>query len=143
MAGFQKLLLHTLISYLIHLVQGDEHLVHGLLRKTAVQGHATQDTSVVDTDRKTVVRADSSKGSGGSQNQLNFSQAGGISQDINVTLYKLAETALLGTVCTPHTAHLKGLEGAWQIGCVIGVIAGKGEGEVIAQAAVHQVILFL
>ena len=143
MAGFQKLLLHTLISYLIHLVQGDEHLVHGLLRKTAVQGHATQDASVVDTDRKTVVRADSSKGSGGSQNQLNFSQAGGISQDINVTLYKLAETALLGTVRTPHAAHLKSLERTRELCSVIGIITGQRKGEVIAQAAVHQVILFL
>ena len=123
MSCLQKFLFHALESNLIHLVQDNEYLVHGFLPEPAVQGHSPQDFPVVDPHCKSVVRADFSQGRGGGQDQFNLSKAGGIAQDIDITLDKLAEAPSLGLVGAPYAAHLQCLEGLWKVRRIVRIIA--------------------
>ena len=81
------------------------------------------------------------KKGGGCKHQLDLSHISGLTQNINVTLHKLTETASLRTVSSPYIAHLQCLKRSRQLIGVVGVISGKGYCQVIAKTGIYKICL--
>ena len=118
------LFFHALQTDFVHLVQNNEHLVILLFCKAAVLRHGFQNAAVVHTYGETG-KADFSQQRGGSQDQLNLRQIGGIAQDIDIALVELPETALLRPVRPPYRPDLQRFKGLRQFRSVVGIKAGQ------------------
>src|SRR5699024_7935284 len=105
-----------------------------------VGSHGFQDPSVVDTDGK-AVKVQFSHQSRCSQDHINLCQESGVSQNVNVTLHKLTETASLRTVCPQHISDVQSLERLRQFIGIIGIEAAERNGKIVAKTAVYQIIL--
>ena len=77
------------------------------------------------------------------KDELDLRQIGRLAEDVDVALHELAEAPSLGPVRPPHIAHLQRLEWRRQLICMVRIIPGKGNSQVVAQAAVHQVRFLL
>ena len=138
-ARCQQLLLDTLLTDLVVLVQDDEHVVVVLLRKACLLGHALEDAAVIDHDG-VALDTHAVQEQGGDVDQLGLGRVGGIAQDVDVALGELAETTLLGTVGAPDRAHLQRLEGGGELADVVGVVAGQGHGQIVAHTRVAEIV---
>ena len=72
--------------------------------------------------------------------QFHLGVGGAVAQNVDVALHELAQTALLGALGTEHTVGLNHLEGAGQLVLVGGIVAAQGQGEVVAQAHVGELL---
>ena len=131
---------HALGADLVQLVEGDAHAVQAFGGKAHAGQHAAQKAPVVDVHGE-VVKADVQKGPGGHVDQLDLRVAGAVAQNVDVALDELPHPALLGPLGTEHPVGLDDLEGAGQLVLVGGVVAGEGQGQVVPQAHVGQILL--
>ncbi len=76
----------------------------------------------------------------GCQHKLDLGQIGRLSEDIDIALHKLAETAFLRTVCAPYIAHLQCLKGFRQCCRIIGIETAERHGKIITETSVHQIV---
>jgi len=78
---------------------------------------------------------------GGGCNKFYLCKTAVVSENIDITLGKLAETSLLGVIGTPNTAYLKRLEGGGKLFLVGGIVSCQRNGEVVTHAAVGKFLL--
>ena len=84
-----------------------------------------------------------SQQSGSSQDQFNLCQTGGFSQNINIALHKLAETPSLRTVCSPYISHLQRLKRRGKLICIVRIVTGQRDRQIVTKSTVYQIRLFL
>ena len=130
---FSQLIAHAVGTDLVHFIKGDAHTVQRVGGKAHGFQHTAQNAAVVDVDHE-IIKADLEQRTGGGVDQFHLGVGAFIPQNVNVALHKLAQTAPLRALGAEHTVGLDHLKGVRQLGAVGGVIAGKRQSKIIAQA---------
>ena len=131
--------LHALGTDFVHLVKGDEDGIQRVGGKAHALQHPAQDAAVINVDGK-AGKADVQQSAGSHVDQFHLGVGGGVTQNVDIALHELPQTALLGALSAEHPVGLDDLEGVGQLVLVGGVVAAQRQGEVVAQTHVGQLL---
>ena len=136
---FQQLFLYAVCTDLIQLVKADADGIQLVSGKAHLFQHGAQDAAVVDVDSE-IFETDAQQSASGHIDQLHLGIGGRIAQNVDITLHKLAQAALLRALGTVNAVGLDHLEGGGQLVAVGSVVTGKRQGQVIAQAHIGKLL---
>ena len=138
-ALLKKLVLYAVRTDLIELIDRNTGAVEFRFSKAAGNEQTPQNATVVDLNGK-AADADRKQSLRRGRDQLDLTVGRFAAENVDIALLELAESSLLGALRTPYTVDLDTLHREHQLTLVIGVIAAKRKGQVIAQTEIGDVL---